>query len=110
MSDACIQAVQHIAELPDSALDASAYVLNEQLDAVRAVLSEDGISALAIVLPGAGPEHSDWRLAFARDLAREFAPQRVNVVARGNEAATQALLVYLEGAPGVTGHYLEAHD
>ena len=110
MSDPGIQAVQHIAELPNSALDASAYVLNEQLGAVRAVLSEDGVSALAIVLPAAGPDHSDWRLALSRNLAREFAPQRVNVVARGGEAATQALLTYLEGAPGVTGHYLEAHD
>ncbi len=54
-------------------------------------------------MPAAPYDHADWRRAVARDLARAYAPKRVNVVGGNDLAAT---LDYLAGAPGVTGQYL----
>ena len=92
--------------LPDSALDAAGAFMAFNLAAARAVLAEPGTSALAIVMPPAGPDHRDWRLALARDLAREAAPRRVNVVAGREGAARAEALRFLANAPGVTGQYL----
>ncbi|MEL6877429.1 MAG: Rossmann fold domain-containing protein [Pseudomonadota bacterium] len=104
------QAVQRIADLPDSPLAASAHYFAEHLHEARAALAKPDVNALAIVIPHAGTDHDDWRRALARDLAREYTPQRVNVVGGGAEPATEALLTYLANAPGVTGQYCPVHD
>ncbi len=69
-----------------------------------------GAAAVAVVLPKAGVDHADWRRAAARDLARAYAPARVNVIVAGGDMALQATLTYLRDAPSVTGHYLVLHD
>lgn len=104
------QVIQHIAELPDSPLAASVVFFEAHLNSSRSALSEDGVTGLAIILPYAATDHDDWRRTLARDLAREFTPQRVNVVGGGSEKATEALTRYLADAPGVTGQYLAAHE
>jgi len=96
--------------LPTSALDAQTAFIALHLEAARALLAEPGTTALAIVLPPAPHDHRDWRLALARDLAREVAPKRVNIVSgHPGEALTQSLR-FLADAPGVTGQYLVCHD
>lgn len=101
------QGEYHVSDLPEGALEASALFHSEHLVGVRAEAQK---SDLMIILPPADYNHTDWRRALARDLAREYAPSRVNVIAAGNEAQKLALTNYLSGAKGVTGHYLEAHD
>jgi Short chain dehydrogenase-like protein len=101
------QAEYHVSDLPESALEASAHFYAQHLEAVRKLMGEGD---LAIVLPPADCDHTDWRRALARDLARSHAPARVNVVAAGDEAQKAQLLAYLAGAKGVTGHYAETHD
>ena len=92
--------------LPDSALDAAGAFMAFHLETARALLAEPGTSALAILLPPAAHDHRDWRRALARDLARELAPKRVNVVAGAPGAARAATLRFLADAPRVTGQYL----
>lgn len=95
-----------VLSLPDGALDAASVFMTEHLSAARAMLADAGTTALAIILPPAGYDHRDWRLALARDLAREAAPARVNVVAGDPGPAREATLRFLANAPGVTGQYL----
>lgn len=92
--------------LPEGALDAAGAFMAFHLEAARALLADPDTTALAIVLPPAGPDHRDWRLALARDLAREAAPRRVNVVAGREGGALTETLRFLANAPGVTGQYL----
>ena len=99
-----------VAALPESPLDAAGAVMAFHLSAARAVLADPATTALVIILPPAPHDHRDWRLALARDLAREAAPKRVNVVSGGSGEARAAALRFLADAPGVTGHYLVCHD
>lgn len=96
--------------LPDAALDAAGAFMASHLDAARALLSQPDCTALAIIVPPAPYDHKEWRLALARDLAREAAPKRVNVVAGAPGEARDASLRFLADAPGVTGQYLVCHD
>ena len=96
--------------LPQGALDAAGAVMAFHLDAARALLADPDVSALAIILPPAPRDHRDWRLALARDLAREAAPKRVNIVAGAPGEARDATLRFLADAPGVTGQYLACDD
>ena len=96
--------------LPDGALDAGAAFMAFHLPAARAMLAEADCTALVILLPPAAHDHRDWRLALARDLAREAAPKRVNVVAGHAGESLAATLRFLADAPGVTGQYLSCHD
>jgi hypothetical protein len=96
--------------LPDSALDAAGAFMAFHLEAARAALAEAQTTAFAIILPPATHDHRDWRLALARDLAREVAPKRVNVVAGVEGEARAATLRFLSDAPGVTGQYLVCHE
>ena len=104
------QRVFTVEHLPADGLAAWAAFFAEHLAGARAVIEEPDVDALAIVLPPAGPDHTDWRRAVARDLARAYTPKRVNVVAGEEGAELDALLAYLGNAPGVTGHYCEVHD
>ena len=96
--------------LPDHALDAAGAFMAFHLEAARAALAEAQTTALAIILPPAPHDHRDWRLALARDLAREVTPKRVNVVAGLPGAARDATLRFLSDAPGLTGQYLVCHE
>ncbi len=99
-----------VGPLPEGALDAAAAVMALHLEAARAILAEEATTALAFLLPPAAHDHRDWRLALARDLAREAAPKRVNVVAGSPGEAREATLRFLADAPGVTGQYLSCDD
>ena len=105
-----MQALLEIGSLPDNGLDAGVYFTTYYLKAAEDMLGAADENDLAILLPSASVDHDDWRTALARDLARKYAPKRVNVVARGSIAATEATLAYLRDAPGVTGQYLAAHE
>jgi hypothetical protein len=105
-----MQAVLEIEELPTSGLDASAAFHANHLDKARALLDEPQTTALAIVLPAAGPDHDDWRRTLARDLARAATPKRVNVIGGSDRGAIDETLAYLRDAPGVTGQYLATHE
>jgi hypothetical protein len=96
--------------LPDGALDAQTAFIALHLEAARALLADPATTALAIILPPAPGDHRDWRLALARDLAREAAPKRVNIVSGHPGEALAATLRFLADAPGVTGQYLVCHD
>lgn len=105
-----VQKVYTVTQLPESALIASAVFHRDHLDPARRLIGQGADESLAIVLPPAPSDHADWRRALARDLARACAPVRVNVVAGEEAGPRAALLSYVEGAKGVTGHYLEAHE
>ena len=105
-----MQALLEIGSLPESGLDASAYFIAHHLKVAEDMLEKADEGGLAILLPSADVSHDDWRRALARDLARKYAPKRVNVIARGSDAATEATLAYLRDAPGVTGQYLVSHE
>jgi hypothetical protein len=96
--------------LPDGALDAAGAFMAFHLEAARAMLADPATTALAILLPPAPHDHRDWRLAIARDLAREAAPRRVNVIAGLPGDAREATLQFLSDAHGLTGQYLVCHD
>ncbi|MDZ4274504.1 MAG: hypothetical protein U0995_00565 [Erythrobacter sp.] len=96
--------------LPDAALDAAGAFMAFHLEPARALLNQPDCSALAIILPPAAHDQRDWRLALARDLAREAAPRRVNVVAGSPGEALDQTLRFLADAPGVTGQYMVCHD
>ncbi|WP_017666079.1 Rossmann fold domain-containing protein [Porphyrobacter sp. AAP82] len=96
--------------LPASALDAQTAFMALHLEAARALIADPAASALTIILPPAGPDHRDWRLALARDLARESAPKRINIVSGTHGEALSATLRFLADAPGVTGQYLVCHE
>jgi hypothetical protein len=96
--------------LPDAALDAATAFMALYLEAARALLGEPDCTALAILLPSAEHDHTDWRRTLARDLAREVTPKRVNIVAGHPDDARMATLRFLADAPGVTGQYLVCHD
>jgi len=104
-----MQAVLRIDELPESPLDASsAFHAIHLKEAVATVEGDPDL--LVLILPPAQSDHDDWRRALARDLALKYAPKRAVVLGGGGEAAREAMLVYLRGAPGVTGQYLPLHD
>jgi hypothetical protein len=104
------QAVLRVEHLPAGAVAAAEMFHREWLASVQTTLAE-GYSSLVIIFPPANYDHGDWRRAIARDLARQAAPARVNVIA-GTGAAVEAALTYLALAPGVTGQYLrvEGHS
>ncbi|NNC60498.1 MAG: hypothetical protein HKO05_10975 [Erythrobacter sp.] len=99
------QAVIDCGKLPDRATEASAEFYTEWLPRIELAL-RDTDDDLVLLLPHAAYDHDDWRRAVARDLARAFAPCRVNVIGGGDAPSQEATIAYLENAPGVTGQYL----
>jgi len=97
-------AVLRIAGLPAGAIEAAAAFYGEWLQQATHLLA--GGNPVAIVMEPAPYDHTDWRRAAARDLARSAAPARVNIVAGDDEPAIAATLAFLESASGVTGQYL----
>jgi hypothetical protein len=92
--------------LPGTALDAAGAFMAFHLETARAILADPDCTAVAIILPPAAQDHREWRLALARDLAREMAPKRVNLIAAHPGEPCEATLRFLADAPGVTGQYL----
>ena len=101
--------IREIASLPSSPLAASEAFFREHLAGVSGGLKTSK-GDLAILLPPAQIDHDDWRRSLARDLAREFAPVRVNIVGGGDQAVREETLAYLRDAPGITGQYLALND
>ena len=91
--------------LPEGALDAAAEFHRIWLAKAREALRGEG-DALVLVMPLAPPDHRDWRRGIARDLARELAPKRINLVAGDDPEAIATTIDYLARAPGVTGQLL----
>lgn len=100
-----MQRVVRITALPENALQASADFHRKHLEVVTGSLAENPASAV-IVFPPAPHDHKGWRRAVIADLAREFAPVRVNGVAGKEGAALQHILAWLARSPGVTGQLL----
>jgi hypothetical protein len=98
------QAVLRIDALPVAPLDAAEAFHCEWLSRIRSMLND--CDSMVVVLSPAGQDHADWRRAAARDVAREAAPRRVNLIGGDDDAAIAAALAYLDAAPGVTGQYL----
>ena len=105
-----MQEVYEALDLPGDALGASVSFTRDHLENAREQIGIGADESLVIVLPPAGYDQADWRRALARDLARAHTPARVNVVAAAKGPGLDAMLAYLEGAKGVTGHYLETHE
>jgi hypothetical protein len=99
-----------VGTLPSQPLDAATAFMAFYLPQARALIEEPQATALAIILPPASKAHDDWRRALARDLAREYAPKRANVIAASAGEPLAQMLQFLSDAPGVTGHYCEAHE
>ncbi|MEO0419645.1 MAG: Rossmann fold domain-containing protein [Pseudomonadota bacterium] len=97
-------------DLPASGLEAHAFLIEKLLPDIRAAIETDDLASLTVILPAASSEHDAWRRALAGDLAREYTPKRVNIAAGEPGEALATLLRYLRDAPGVTGHYVEAHE
>lgn len=91
-------------------LQAHQAFFGEWLDQAKAVLDDEATHSLTIILPPASSDHNDWRRAVAGDLARAHTPKRVNIAAGLDGEPLNTLRVYLRDAPGVTGHYIQAHD
>lgn len=91
--------------LPGSALDAAAFFHAARLPQIGQALA-GGCEALAILFPPASYDHRGWRLAAVRDLARAYAPQRINAVSGDDPAAIAQTLTWLAGAKGITGQLL----
>ncbi len=96
--------VLQVESLSEAALDAAAEFSTKWLPKARAALADS--DSLTIVLPLAPYDHDDWRRALARDLAREAAPKRVNIIAADDENRIEETSGYLRNAPGITGQYL----
>ena len=94
-----------VTSLPKSALDAATHFHAEILPQARELIGRE-TAGLTIHLPAADYDHDDWRRGAVRDLARAFAPKRVNLLAGGDEAAVSQAGEYLASAPGVTGQLL----
>jgi hypothetical protein len=94
--------------LPADPLEAAARFFAEVLPTVSSALPHgngDG-EDLLLIFPSADHTHRAWRLAVVQELARKYAPVRINATASDDEDAIAAAAAYLAGAPGVTGQLL----
>lgn len=94
-----------VGELPDDPLDAAARFHAEALPVITAKLASVTDHATLVFAP-ADHTHRGWRLAVVQELARKYAPARLNALASDDETAIAAAQTYLAAAPGVTGQYL----
>lgn len=65
---------------------------------------------LVLAFDAADHTHNGWRLAAVQNLAREFAPVRVNAISGGSTAARKAGYAYLQAGGGITGQLLALDD
>lgn len=97
--------VLRVGPLPQGALDAAALFHANVLPKVRTELIA-AADHLVLVFDPAEHDHRGWRLSAVQDLAREFAPVRVNGLASDDDAAIAAAARYCADAPGFTGQLL----
>ncbi len=103
------QVVLRVSDLPETPL-AAAEAFHSRIPAeiLQELAALPMGSDMVLVFPPSGQDHSDWRLAAVRDLARAVAPsRRVNGVVGTQGAAIDQVLQYLASAPGVTGQVFE---
>ena len=96
----------NIKGLPAGPLDAAAAFYQRELPEI---LDDGDILPqhdLVLVFEPAGPAHRGWRRAAVQDLARQYAPIRINALESDDEEAIVAALAYLDQAPGLTGQLL----
>ncbi|MGB3738749.1 MAG: Rossmann fold domain-containing protein [Pontixanthobacter sp.] len=92
---------------PAKAIEAAAWFHECRVQEVARLLGDTRqLASIVIVLPRATYDHNDWRVAAARDLARRYAPRRINIVAGEPGSVLTETCDYLERAAGVTGQYL----
>jgi hypothetical protein len=98
-------ALLRVGPLPQAALDAAVAFHASVLPKVRAELAT-GPDHLVLVFDPAEHGHRGWRLAAVQDLARQYAPLRVNALVSDDETAIAAAAQYCADAPGLTGQLL----
>lgn len=94
-----------VGPLPEAPLAAASRFYADVLPDARSVLAGRPDHLVLLFRP-ADHSHRSWRVAVIEELAREFAPVRVNAVAADDAAAISATVEYLARAPGLTGQYL----
>ena len=96
-----------IGELPEEPLAAAARFYGEVLERIEDLLVPPPRGEeLTLVFAPADHTHRAWQVAAVQELARKYAPRRVNAIASADAAAIAAAERYLGGAPGVTGQLL----
>jgi hypothetical protein len=103
-------AAVRVTGLPAAPLDAAAAFHAEWLPRIRAELAGSQAESSVLVFPLADHNHRGWRLAAVQELAREFAPRRVNALACDSDPGLRAALVLLDNCQGVTGQLLAIDD
>ncbi|MFZ1741604.1 MAG: Rossmann fold domain-containing protein [Pontixanthobacter sp.] len=103
-----MQTILTIGSLPAAAADAAQEFYRQWQPQILQRLSLGG--DLVVHVPGAGPDHADWRRAAVRDLARASTPQRINFVSGETGFSLEATAEFLAYSPGITGQYLVLHD
>ena len=98
-------AVYPVKAQPAEALAAAAQFHAHHLPLIEIALAA-GDGPLTIIFPPADHTHRGWRLAVVQELARQYAPLRINAVAGDSEAAIAMSVRYLDTAQGVTGQSL----
>lgn len=98
-------ALARVAQLPGEPLAAAAEFHARVLPGIRGELN-DAPDHLTLVFAPADHSHRGWRLAAVQELAREYAPTRVNGIESDDDAAIAAGAAYLSGANGLTGQLL----
>ena len=93
-------------DLPMGAVAAAADFHACALPELRETVARGVVEMLVLLFAPADYTHDGWRAAAVAGLAREWAPMRVNALAGGDAEARTAALVWLTGAPGVTGQVL----
>ncbi len=99
-------ALLRITGLPAAPLDAAALFHGEWVPRIRGDQAQCADECLTLIFPTADYSHRSWRLAAVQELAREFAPRRVNALACQDEQGLSAALMLLEPCQGITGQLL----
>jgi len=102
MSDA--MQVIRMDDLPAAPLAAAAHFYGQIVPLIEA--QAEGALGVTLLLPVADDNHRAWRVAALGALARALAPVRINALAGGDAAACERALVFVAGAPGLTGQVL----
>jgi len=103
--DAGTPAIVRVGPLPESALEAAAVFHAEWIDKVRNAAA-GGSEYIVVTMHPAPFDHTDWRRAAARDLARALPDHCINIVAGSDGGAVARMAEFLGRAPAITGQYL----
>ena len=98
-------ALLRIGMLPAQALAASAAFHANALPKIRDAIA-GAPDQLTLVFDPAEHDHRGWKLAAVQDLARQYAPLRVNALESDDETAIASAARYCGDAPGLTGQLL----